>query len=83
MVRSGMKNRTWSAALARIPLLAGAFRADHGAGFWLVTVVLALLLPAPVAVAVIVARFRRAPRVEGAAGSVRVALRRGAPDPVP
>ena len=32
---------------------------DRGATFWLVTLLLGLLLPAPVAVAVVVARLRR------------------------
>jgi hypothetical protein len=42
----------------------------RGPGFWLVTVLLGLVLPAPVALAVVVARFRRlgsaeAPRAPG------------------
>ncbi len=45
--------------------------ADRGPTFWLVTLLLGLLLPAPVAVAVVVARLRRAgsgrpPRPTGA-----------------
>ncbi len=34
-------------------------RADRGPGFWLVTALLGILLPAPVAVAVVAARLRR------------------------
>jgi hypothetical protein len=36
--------------------------AARGFAFWVVTILLALLLPAPVAIPVVVARFRRAPR---------------------
>jgi hypothetical protein len=39
---------------------------SRGLAFWLVTILLVLLLPAPVAIAVVVARLRRAPRLAGA-----------------
>ena len=41
----------------------------RGFAFWFVTVLLGLLLPAPVAVPVVVARLRRAPRPQDLRGT--------------
>jgi hypothetical protein len=42
-----------------------ASSSNRGLAFWLVTVLAGLLLPAPIAVAVVVARLRRPVRREG------------------
>ncbi len=45
----------------------------RGLPFWMVTVLLAVVLPAPLAAAVVVARLRRSPRAEISEGLKKAA----------